>query len=391
MTLDVQLAGLRTANRVMSKVMALDDVVATEWGSRAIAVFGHRPYVGVSASVVAASQLPGWDAETLVQHSLGDLHTRVLLPLGGPSLPGGLLGSAAKAVVVKRALALLRHLKDDTQAYVTAATAEHLGAAQLSSLSDAGLAVRTRFLRDRIHQGWCLTALWVIDTGFTAATLERTGTRATIAGAPGLGALVESGRIAAETAALAALLRGDPRVCALARNGDLDGVRRVSPSIAAAADAAVARIGHRGPGEGELANPMYSDNPAMLTSAAARATTLMPGEPGWRPNAGADGIAERMAINARASRELANDTTMRFTHELRMTLRELGSRRVAAELIDAADDVYYLTCDELLGMPADAHLRIKRRRAERERLQGLRLPDVFDQTWRPLDTSLADG
>jgi hypothetical protein len=92
-----------------------------------------------------------------------------------------------------------------------------------------------------------------------------------------------------------------------------------------------------------------------------------------------------MAINARASRELANDTTMRFTHELRMTLRELGSRRAAAELLDAADDVYYLTCDELLSMPADARLRIKRRRAERERLQGLRLPDVFDHTWHPLD------
>ncbi|EUA88879.1 hypothetical protein I551_4686 [Mycobacterium ulcerans str. Harvey] len=29
-------------------------------------------------------------------------------------------------------------------------------------------------LRDRIHQGWILTALWVIDTGVTAATLEHT-------------------------------------------------------------------------------------------------------------------------------------------------------------------------------------------------------------------------
>lgn len=385
MTLDVQLAGLRTANRVMSKVMALGDVVATEWGSRAIAVFGHRPYVGVSASVIAASQLPGWDVDTLVQHSLDDLHTRVLLPLGGPPLPGGVLGSAAKAVVLKRALALLRHLKNDTQAYVAAATAEHLGASQLSSLSDAGLAVRTRLLRDRIHQGWCLTALWVIDTGFTAATLERTGTRIAVSGVPGLGALVDSRRIAVETAELAALFRGDPRVCALARDGDLDGIRRLSPGIAAAAEAAVARIAHRGPGEGELANPMYGDDPAMLLGAAARATAAPGGAPGWSPDGAADGLAERMAINARASRELANDTTMRFTHELRMTLRELGSRRATAELIDAADDVYYLTCDELLSMPADARLRIKRRRDERERLQGLRLPDVFDHTWHPLE------
>ena len=71
MTLDVQLAGLRAANRVMSQVMALDDVTAGEWGSRAIAVFSHRPYVGVSASVIAAGQLPGWDAREVVQQSLG--------------------------------------------------------------------------------------------------------------------------------------------------------------------------------------------------------------------------------------------------------------------------------------------------------------------------------
>ena len=30
---------------------------------------------------------------------------------------------------------------------------------------DAGLQVRIPLLRDRIHQGWILTALWVIDSG----------------------------------------------------------------------------------------------------------------------------------------------------------------------------------------------------------------------------------
>jgi hypothetical protein len=84
-----------------------------------------------------------------------------------------------------------------------------------------------------------------------------------------------------------------------------------------------------------------------------------------------------MAANARASREQAYDATILFTHELRMTLRELGSRLVAAELIDVAGEVFYLTCDEVITMPSDARLRIKRRRAERERFQGLRLPDII--------------
>jgi hypothetical protein len=84
-----------------------------------------------------------------------------------------------------------------------------------------------------------------------------------------------------------------------------------------------------------------------------------------------------MAASARASRELAYDATMRFNHALRITLRELGSRLSEADLIDVAGEVFYLTCDEAIAMPADARLRIKRRRAERERFQGLRLPDVI--------------
>jgi len=56
MTLDVQLAGLRAATRMIGAVMASGAVVAGEWESRAIAVFGHRPYVNVSASVIAAEQ-----------------------------------------------------------------------------------------------------------------------------------------------------------------------------------------------------------------------------------------------------------------------------------------------------------------------------------------------
>jgi nucleoside-diphosphate-sugar epimerase len=372
MTLDVQLAGLRAGTRVMSQAMALGDVVADEWASRAIAVFGHRPYVGVSASVIAAGRLPGWDVRELVQQSFEGSRVGELLPLGRPTLTGRLLGSAAKAVGVKRALTLLRHLKADTHAYVNAATAEHLGAAQLKSQSDAQLQVRARLLRDRIHQGWGLTALWLIDTGVTAATVERAGRDTTVSG---VGALVESDLVEAKTSSLAELIRSDPKLCRLARNGDLDGISTLSRTIAAAFAAAAARIGHRGPGEIELANLVFGDDPAMLTVAAGRAATGMPRAAPLDGSAAK--LAERIAANARTWREQAYDTTMRFTHELRMTLRELGSRFVAAELMDVAGEVFYLTCDEVVTLPADARLRIKRRRAERERLQGLGLRGII--------------
>jgi hypothetical protein len=93
---------------------------------------------------------------------------------------------------------------------------------------------------------------------------------------------------------------------------------------------------------------------------------------------------ERSARAARGSRELAYDTTMRFTHELRMTLRALGSLRVEADLIDDVQDMYYLTCNELVTLPGDARLRIKRRRTERERLQVQCPPDVIDGAWTPV-------
>lgn len=377
MTLDVQLSGLHLAHQMMGRVLALGGVVADEWASRAIAVFGHRPYVGVSANIVAATQLPGWDVQAITERALNEqAQVGALLPFGQPELTSRPLGSVAKAVVTARSLALLRHLRADTRAYGVAATAEHLDAEQLALLPDAGLAVRIRLLRDRIHQGWVLTALWVIDTGVTAATWGRTRAGASCLG---LGAIMESGRIAAETAALAAVLRADPVLCGLAGEGNLAGVRALSAATAAAVDAAIARIGHRGPGEAELASPTFGDNPAMLLRAAAEAAHV-PGE-----SAAPSGLAGRFVANACHSRESAYDMTLRFTHEFRMTLRELGYRRTAADMIDIADDVYYLTCDELVTPSVDARLRIKRRRAERERLQAQGLPDVIDRFWGPAD------
>ncbi|RAU90502.1 hypothetical protein DQP58_23185, partial [Mycobacterium colombiense] len=173
-TLDVQLSGLRTASRVLGQALALGGAVDEEWASRAIAVFGHRPYVGVSVNMVAAAQLPGWDREALARDALvGQPHIGDPLPFGEPALVGGALGSLAKAVVAGRSVALLRHLRSDTRAYGAAAAGEHLDAGQLALLPEAALQVRLRLLRDRIHQGWILTALWLIDAGVSAATPVR--------------------------------------------------------------------------------------------------------------------------------------------------------------------------------------------------------------------------
>ncbi|ETB20866.1 hypothetical protein O973_12395, partial [Mycobacterium avium subsp. avium 11-4751] len=263
-TLDVQLSGLRTASRVLGRVLALGGAVGEEWDSRAIAVFGHRPYVGVSVNMVAATQLPGWDQDAVARDALvGRPQVGDPLPLGEPALAGGALGSIAKAVAAGRSVALLRHLRANTRDYCAAAVAEQVDAAQLALLPQAALEVRLRLLRDRIHQGWILNALWLLDTGITAAALVRSQAGQSV---PGLGMITESGLVAAETAELAAMLAADPPLCALAADGNLASIRALAPKTAAAVDAAVARIGHRGPGDAELASQTFADDPAMLLS-----------------------------------------------------------------------------------------------------------------------------
>lgn len=231
-TLDVQLSGLRTASRVLGRVLALGGAVGEEWDSRAIAVFGHRPYVGVSVNMVAATQLPGWDQDAVARDALvGRPQVGDPLPFGEPALAGGALGSIAKAVAAGRSVALLRHLRANTRDYCAAAVAEQVDAAQLALLPQAALEVRLRLLRDRIHQGWILNALWLLDTGITAATLVRSQAGQSV---PGLGMITESGLVAAETAELAAMLAADPPLCALAADGNLASIRALAPKTAAA-------------------------------------------------------------------------------------------------------------------------------------------------------------
>lgn len=269
-TLDVQVSALRAATRTLGAALGLPGSTATEWESRGIAVFGHRPYLGVSSAALVASRIPGWDERRVTGHALGGQPLR-LFPRGRPD--------EARNPVKVRARALRRHLGADTEAYTAAAMTAERDAAGLAALGDARLAVRIPMLRDRIHQGWSMTALWVLDD-----------------------------------------------------------------------DAAGARLAHLGAGELELAA------------------------------AGDDGSA----FTGAAMGEGPYPATMRFTAVLRKTLREISSRLLGAELLEEADDVYFLTCDELLTLPADTRLRIKRRRAERERLQATRLPEVFTDSWTPV-------
>ena len=65
---------------------------------------------------------------------------------------------------------------------------------------------------------------------------------------------------------------------------------------------------------------------------------------------------------------------MRITHELRLVLREWGRRLAERGTLDSADDVHYLSMDEIYYPPADSKELVARRRAERSRLAASGLP-----------------
>jgi hypothetical protein len=179
-------------------------------------------------------------------------------------------------------------------------------------------------LRNRIHQGWVLAAL---------------------VGGP------ERPPTPEPTTGLAELLRSDSELCALAAAADLDTIRVWFPHFAGVLDDVIAQYGHCGPGSGELANPVFADEPTEMLAAAVLAARH-PATP-QQPTDIALVAAERVW-----------DTTARYLHQLRIALRELGTRLAAVRTIACADDVFYLTVDEALGPPMDARLRVRRRRTE---------------------------
>jgi nucleoside-diphosphate-sugar epimerase len=237
----------------------------------------------------------------------------------------------------RHSVATSRHLRDGCADYATAETSERVDAEACSALHDAQLTVRIRLLRNRIHQGWMFGAL---------------------VGGPTHPASPEP------VAALAELLRADSELRELAAEPDLDAIRGSFPHFAGVFDDVVAQCGHRGSGASELANPVFADAPADVLAAAILAARRPAMPPPADPEPGPG--------------EQVWDATARYSHQLRIAVRELATRLAAARTIADPDDVWYLTLDEALTPPTDARLRVRRRRIEHERIPATAVLDVIE-------------
>ncbi|MBA0126541.1 NAD(P)H-binding protein [Haloechinothrix sp. YIM 98757] len=379
-TIDLHVGAIRLANEQMGRMLAFDGLAMEQWNSRVISVFGHHVYINVSVGVLTAENMPGWDEDSIRSDVYGNVPTDVeLLPHGRPPMPEGLAGVKATATVMGRVIATARRYRASAEHVYAAAHREALGSEAILALTDEQLETRARLWRDRLGHAWAAAAIGVMMTGAAKAIHERKH--------PGEEPAIDvrelaSARTMLGVERLAEYFRADAKLCALGKAGDVTGVRAASPGFAAALDAELDTVGHRGPGECELANPVFADRPEMLVTAAANAASLPVADRSERPR-GRSSRTARMTAGATIARERARDAVVRVNHCLRLVLRERGRRLAAAGVLREMEDIFYLSMEEAFHPPSDAAERAARRRGERERLRELSMPDVITGRWEP--------
>jgi len=379
MTLDLQLGALRIANEGMGRMLMLDGAALEQQTSLVLGVLGHSVYINASVGVNIVENMPGWDEASVRRDAYGHIPEDIVFrPVGGPPMPQGLAGRRATITAALRTIGRARKFKEEAERINAASRDEALTAIEIASLDAAQLHARALLWRDRLAHGWSVAAIGVMLTG-AAAAMHYRGKN------PEVVAIdveqLESARTMLAVERLAAVLRQDSRLLALAADGEVDALRSAAPEFAATLDRELAVMGHRGPGECELENSVFADRPATLvTSAAGAARQPAPRRAPVTPPTSRTG---RMAVGATLARERARDAVVRYTHYLRLAVRDQGRRLVERGLLDAVDDVFYLTLDEAFAGPAGLPERVARRRTERERFKKIRMPDIVVGSWQP--------
>ncbi|MEU2120482.1 PEP-utilizing enzyme [Nocardia niwae] len=380
LTVDLQAGAIRLANAAMGRMIALDGIALEHWTSRVTTVLGHHIYINASIGVLAAENMPGWDEQSIRRDVYGNIPAEIsLTPHGKPPTPTGFASTRATWRAAGRVLRTALRYRETTDDINAAAHQESLGATAIRDLTDEQLHARALLWRDRLNQSWAAASIGVMMTGAATAIHSRGKGSAVV---PIDLERLESARTMLAVERLAALCRADAALHDAAHSGDVAAARAVSATFSAALDEELRRIGHRGPGECELINPTFGDRPELLVTAAARAAQMP--APEREPVDPSPSRTARMAAGATMARERVRDAVVRYTHCLRLVVRERAERLIRQGLLHQAEDACFLTLDEILWAPADLTERVARRRAELTRLQGVRMPDVIAGDWEPL-------
>ncbi|MGV0643910.1 NAD-dependent epimerase/dehydratase family protein [Mycolicibacterium sp. XJ2546] len=386
---------LGLANRILFSganmldyLFPLDPELAAVVNCKQVGTIGHRLYNNMTAMKKLASAIPGQTPESFEHQMNGtplpegyrppplsraDLLAAARAALkGGPQIAG--LGIEL-ADMEKRAQRLIGNRP------------------VLHEIHEEQLLSRIELVCDLVVRAWDINNMntFMVSLpmnlisqryGDRAAMNVRAGTQK-LRSAALLSGVRELADIVAHDDGLRRLIQDSPREVVM------DKLRSDAPGFAAKFDQLVTQCGHRGPGETELSNPVYADAPELLLRAVlgnTRAEPPAPAEPAKSPLARA---LTRLAVSAIERRERGRDLCMRITYELRIALQEWGRRLAERATLETADDVHYLSIDEIYCPPVDSSQTIARRRAERARLAALDFPVHFTQPWTPDEMAAA--
>ena len=382
LSLTISLDIMHASSDGMADFLGLEGDVKRELQARGAAAFGHRMYAGVSVVRKMAEAMPGMTPEDIDHQFLG-LPRAEGGPQHRPSIRDLTQGARLLAHVVPQIAGFTREVeRAQAEALDLVRTPD-----ELAAMVDPRLLAHIGLVHDELGQAWNVACIGNMIAGGALAAAERAGAANAVTAASGDDPLASAGALLGVDE-LARAAREQSRISDVLERGvndrTLDVLREVAPWWAARFDDLIRDFGHRGPGETELENPMFSDQPELLLGAIAKALRApeRPARP-QPPSRAIARVAASAVSRAMRTRERARDAVVRLTHALRLAVRERARRLAEAGVIADPADVFCLTYSELLDPPAGVAAAVPRRRAERDRLSALRLPTMFTRTWEP--------
>ena len=375
---------LRIAGAIQVDVLGMhDEEVVRAQRTLGIASVGHRLYTNLSVVHAMARAMPGTNAREVDEHILGIPHTAETAEEHGSVLQStrSALGMPAAAMRMAGTGSRVAEISER----ITALTPSPV---ELRELDDSAILTLIDSMREITIDAWAYSTTTNLVASAAQALVRKIAPELDLSAMRGGTKGLASASLLGGVRRLVDLSRAEPQFEQVLRSEPAeDLVQRlddVDPMFAMAFWKLIAAAGHRGPGETELANLMYGDNPAKLLDMVRMALDVQPRM--FPDPTRLSGVPRRAvaALNAAVRRrERSKDVAMRGTHTLRLALREIGRRQVDAGVFEEIDDVFYLVPDEVVAPVLHAE-RTSARRAERTRLAGLNIPPTFTLRWEPL-------
>ncbi|KUI29260.1 hypothetical protein AU194_20510 [Mycobacterium sp. GA-2829] len=385
MSLSVGRDALRLAGAIQVEVLGMrdEDIVAAQ-RTLSIASVGHRLYTNLSVVHAMAAAMPGTNAREVDEHILGiprmtggvdDHHSVVETVRSAFSVPNAAMRMAGTGRRVTDIESRVRSM--------------NLSSDELRDLDGNALLTLIDSARELTLDAWAYSTTTNLVASAAQTLVRKVAPKIDLGAMRGGTEGLASASLLSGVRHLVDMARAQPSVEKLLRDerGEdlLKQLDDVDPMFGQAFWKLIDDAGHRGPGETELANLMYGDQPAQLLEVVRKALDGPSREAGVHiPLSGVSRRAVGVLNSAVRRRERSKDVAVRSTHLLRVALREVGRRQVDAGVFDEVGDVFYLTPEEIAAPELFAE-RIPARRAERSRLSALHLPPVFTLRWEPLN------